>query len=146
MTKDHATVTNESTKPVRDWENAGVKGLALCGEDVFQENMQKVRELRDRQAAYLDSLPSDPPEAIRAALKLMHPPGDEYPEGIEEALHLSHALAALVKDGDLDEGGFNRDAALYVADRVAFAMHRATRQLDRISDILGNPGRIERDR
>ena len=75
----------------------------------------------------------------------MHPDGDDYPEGIEEALHLSQALEAMIKDGDLDEEGRTRDAALYVADRVVFAMHRATRQLGRISDILKNPGRIESD-
>ncbi|WP_146136659.1 hypothetical protein [Aliiruegeria haliotis] len=140
------TNSTDELKPVTMWENKAAKGHALCAEPIFRDHIEGTQALRDRQAAYLDSLPSDPPEVIRAALKLMHPNSESYPDGIEEALHLSHALEALVKDGDLDEDGFNRDAALYVADRVVMAMHRATRQLDRIGDILGNPGRIERDR
>lgn len=147
MTNERARASDEvrPVEPVTSSENKAAKGHALCGESTFREHIEGTQALRDRQAAYLDSLPSDPPEVIRAALKLMRPKGDEYPDGIEEALHLSHALEVMVEEGDLDEDGFNRNAALYIVDRVVMAMHRATRQLDRISDILGNPGRIERD-
>lgn len=146
--KKGPAVTNstDELKPVTMWENKAAKGHALCAESTFRDHIESAQALRDRQAAYLDSLPSDPPEVIRAARRLLHQGSDEYPEGIKEALHLSHALEALVKEGDLNEDGFDRDAALYVAHRIVIAMHRATRQLDRISDILGNPGRIERDR
>ncbi len=147
MTDERARANDEArpVKPVTNWQNKAANGYALCGESIFRKHIEGTQALRDRQAAYLDSLPSDPPEVIRAALKLMHPNGDNYPEGIEEALHLSYALEALVKDGELDEEGRPRDAALYLADRVAYAMHRATRQLDRIADILRNPSRVERD-
>lgn len=137
------TNSSDQITPVTDWENKAVKGHALCAEYVFREHIEDTQALRDRQAAYLESLPSDPPEVIRAARSLLHQDSDEYPEGIKEALHLSHALEALVKDGDLDENGKNRAAALYVAHRIVMAMHRATQQLDRISDILGNSGRIK---
>lgn len=147
MTDERARANDEARpiEPVTDCENNGSKGYALCSASIFRDHVEGTRALRDRQAAYLESLPSDPKEVICAAYKLMHPDGDKYPHGIEEALHLSHALEALVKGGDLDTEGRTRDAALNVAHRVAYAMHRATRQLDRISDILGNPGRIERD-
>ncbi|SFN46749.1 hypothetical protein SAMN04487859_10330 [Roseovarius lutimaris] len=140
------TNIDDRIEPVTVWENEEAKGHALCAEYLFREHVEHTQAMRDRHAAYLASLPTDPQEVIRAALKLMHPTGDDYPDGIEEALHLSYALEALVKEGDLDAKGRSRDAALYVASQVSYAMHRATRQLDRISDILGNPGRIERDR
>jgi len=147
MTKDRVCADTPALPiyPVNNWENNEVKGHALCADYLFREHVERAQALRDRQASYLESLPTDPREVIRAALKLMHPTGDEYPDGIEEALHLSYALEALVKEGDLDAKGRSRDAALYVASQVSYAMHRATRQLDRISDTLGNPGRIERD-
>lgn len=137
--------STDQTTPVSEWENNAAKGYALCAEHTFRDHIERTQALRDRQAAYLESLPRNPPEAILAAIELMHPNGDSYPDGIEEALHLSCALEALVKDGDLAAECRTRDAALYVADRVAFAVHRATRQLDRIAHILRNPGRIERD-
>lgn len=140
------TKLDEPLKPVTHWENAASKGQALCAEYIFREHIEQTQALRDRQAAYLKSMPTDPTEVIRAAIKLMHPKGDDYPDGIEEALHLSYALEALVKEGDLEAQGRSRDAALYVARTLSFAMHRATLELDRISDILKNPDRIERER
>lgn len=147
MTNELASAHHETqpVKPVTNWENKRANGLALCDESIFRKQTEHTQSLRDRQAAYLDSLPSDPSEVIKAALKLIHPKGENYPDGFEEALHLSYALEALVKDGDLEAEGRTRDAALYVADRVAFAMHRATKQLDRVSYILGTPGRMRRD-
>lgn len=139
------TKSDEKIRPVTAWENEACDGLALLAAPNFRQSIEKAQELRDRQAAYLASLPTDPREVIRAALKLMHPTGNEYPDGIEEALHLSCALEALVKEGDLDVEGRSRDAALYVASQVSNAMHRAARQLSRVADILGNHGRLERD-
>ena len=51
----------------------------------------------------------------------------------------------MVKHGSTDDDGPERDAAIYLADQVAHAMVRATEQLDRISDILDNPARLERE-
>lgn len=142
MTNERARA-NDTPQPVTRWQNEEVKGHALCYEDLFTEHVEKTKALRERQATYLASLPTDPPEAIRAALKVLHPDGDCYPEGIEEAMNLTYALEAMMKDGDLDACGGSRDAALFLADRVTSALHRATRQMDRIADILGNSNRIE---
>lgn len=136
---------DDNHAPVTTWENEKARGLALCAEYTFRERVEHAQSLRDRHAAYLGTLPTDPREVILATQKIMHPTGDDYPDGIEEALHLSCALEALVREGDLDAQGQSRDAAIYVASQVSFAMHRAIRQLDRIADILGNPGRIESD-
>jgi len=135
-----ANDTAMPAKPVSNWENAHANGLALLNEEYFQERLEYIKALRRRQAAYLDSLPGEPRAAIRAAWSEMHQGGCEYPDGVEEALHLSYALAAMVKAGDTDDEGRSRDAALYLSDRLAQAMHRAALQIDRVSDILGKAG------
>lgn len=122
------------------WENKGVKGHALCSEFVFQDHLTNAQALRDRQASYLNSLPTDLTDVIKAAREIMHPGYvNEYPEGIEEALHLSVVPDAMTKAGDLDVEGRPRDAALYVAERVFTAMHRAVRALDRLDHVLAKP-------
>ncbi|PYG30363.1 hypothetical protein [Pelagimonas varians] len=140
MPKDRACA-NDQPHPVSMFENNQVSGLALCGSNVFSDHMEEVEALRSRQAAYLDSLPDNECDAISEAWTLLHSDGEEYPEGFEEALHLSHALDALVKDGDLDTEGRTRDAALYISYRVTFALHRTAEQLDHISQILSKPAR-----
>ena len=147
MTNERARANDETRPPERVSyvENKEGKGLALADERFFQERMAKIKDLRDRQAAYEASLPQDLPDIVIAARRIMHPDGDNYPEGIEEALHLSSALEAMIQAGDLDADGRARDAALYLADRLTSAMHRAVGNLDRISDILCNHARIERE-
>ena len=148
MNKERARANNQAhpLRPVNNWENDSVKGHALCAESVFCEHVEHAQALRKRQTAYLDSLPINPIEANRAALDLLRPGEGLYPEGFEEALHLSYALSAMVEAGDKYDQGRPRDAAIYTADRMAFALHQAARQLDRISDILRNPERIEREK
>lgn len=131
-------------EPVSEYENASVGGKALCCESLFREHIEQAQALRDRQAAYLASLPTDPAEAIRAANKLLYPSGGQYPEDFEEALHLSFALEALLRTLEVDAPGRVRDATIHIAERVADAMSRFAEILDRVGDILGNPGRVER--
>lgn len=148
MTNDHATVTNDSTQriePVSDWENEMAKGLALCDEKNFQSRIDSIRELRACQAAYVDSLPTDRGEANRQALRILHFDGNEFPDGVKEAMHLAFAVEAMIKDGGIDEPSPTRDAALGLADMLTFALMRGTEELKRISDILGNPERSEWD-
>ena len=133
------------TQPVTKWENEAVKGMACTTNWVHREFMQQVDALRKREADYLDSLPVEPTEAILAALRTMHPDGDGYPEGFGEAMHLAHALRPMIESLETDESGRERDALLYIADRIAFGLEKAARQLDHISETLGNPGRIERE-
>lgn len=146
MTNERARATDEDrpVEPVSKWENAEAKGLALCANFVFEEKLATAKKLRERHAAYLASLPSDPETAVRAAWLLLHPDAEEYPDGFEEALHLSSALEAMVREGDLDTQGRSRDAALFLASQMSTAMHRAARQLDLISDILENVRPTER--
>ena len=139
--KNERVCANSETRPVSDWENKSANFNALCCEAVFQSNVDHAKNLRDRQAVYLASLPTDPPEAIRAAIETLHPNGEEYPEGVEEALHLSFALAAIVKGGDLDHEGHERDAALYLSDRLCTAMGLATVSLKHTQHILKNSNR-----
>lgn len=139
------TKSDQPIEPVSDHENESAKGFALCLEEHFQSGIAYIRELRERQAKYLDSLPTDHREANRQANDILHPQGEEYPDGIKEAFCLAFAVEAMIKDGGIDEPSPTRDAALGLADMLTISMMRGTRELRRISDILGNPGRIERD-
>lgn len=134
----------ESPNRVSSFENDEVGGLALSCEPIFQDRISQAKKLRERQAAYLATLPTDPTEVVRASLKLMNPNGNNYPEGIEEALHLSTALAALFRGDDPFDSDRTYEAAMYIAERVSDAMHEATNQLDHVSDILCNPARNEK--
>lgn len=138
MTKERASANNGTRpiKPVDKWENSAVHGNALCYEQFYREFIERTQTLRDRQAAYRASLPTDPQDKIRAAREILQHGGEDYPDGIEEALHLSYALEAMLKQSDLDVEGRSRNAALYIADRLSMAMHRAVGQLDRMSHIL----------
>lgn len=140
------TNTSEKIAPVTNWENEKSLYLGLCHEDGFQEALDYAKSLRERQAAYHASLPRDPSDALRGALEMMHPDGEEYLDGFEEALHLSVALEALVETGVSKEDPMRHPAARYISSRMVESLARAQMTLDRISDILGNPKRVERDR
>jgi hypothetical protein len=142
MTIDSAKIMTHEPRPVLPHENRKVRGHALCSEGLFRAHVAEVEQLRARQAEYLASLPTDPREAIRAALELIHPNAEEYPDGIEEALHLSVALEAL---GAVSDDDAARAATAYVGACVSAALRRATRQIDLISDILHGTGRILRE-
>lgn len=134
------------TRPVTSWENEAIRGMALSGERIHARDMKKIEALRKQQADYEALLPVEPIEVIKAALETMHPDGGEnYPKGFEEALHLSHALRPMVETLDTDEPGPDRDALLYIADRIMFGLENAARKLDHISALLGTPERIERE-
>lgn len=133
------------TSPVSTWENEKVKGAALCCTRTLNRGRAEVEKLRARQAEYLASLPTEPKEVISAALKEMHLNGESYPGAFEEAMHLSKALRPMIEHSDTDEPGPDRDALLWIADRIMFGLERTARNLDHISEILGNPRRIERE-
>lgn len=143
MTNERARA-NKEPQPVSNQENESVMGHALCTDDVFQSHIMKVQKMRNRQSDYRNSLPADPLQAINTAFKLMHPEGEGYPDGFEEVTSLAFALEAFIKDGDIDHEGPRRDAALYIAHRMSAASRRVISQMDRISDVLGNPKGIER--
>lgn len=137
--------TNDAVRPVASWENEKVHGAALCAESLFEDNIRKAKELRERQARYEAGLPTDPHDIILSAKGIMHPDAESYPEGIEEAMHLSTALKVLVRHEELDARSPERDAASYIAGRLESAIQTAAEKLDRLSDILDTPNRLERE-
>lgn len=132
-------------RPVSYQENRKVGGKALCREGVLASDMEKIAGLRDHQARYLASLPTQPRDAIEASFEILNPGFDNYIEGFEEALHLSQALAALIEKGDLGEDDWELDAAKFVSQRVTDHLHRMQNQLDHLSYVLSNPKRVERE-
>ncbi|QOL80455.1 hypothetical protein [Pseudooceanicola spongiae] len=147
MTNERVCANNAPmpAESVKAWQNESVHGLALCAEHIFKDHIQKAEDLRAQEASYRAGLPKTPDDALRSGLRVIHPEGEDYPEGVEEALHLSFALEAMLRKGELDEAGPSHDAALYVADRITLAMQLVVRQLDYLSDVLGSPGRVARD-
>ncbi|OOY24437.1 hypothetical protein BMI91_10370 [Thioclava sediminum] len=146
MTNERACANNDaqSVEPVSHWENEEVHRHALCVEPIFRDHIAKVEALRNRQAAYVASLPTEYPAAVSAVLNIVHPEFESYPDGVEEALHLSFALEAMIKNSGVEGQGRSRDAAVYVAERISDAMHRAVQSLDKITDILQNADKAER--
>ena len=135
---------DNGTRPVTNWENQSVGGIALCSEGLFLDHVEDAKKLRERQAQYEASLPTEPDEVIRSARRILHPNGNSYPEGVEEALQLSCALAVIVRHGDLEVPSPERDAALYLAERLEDATRSAVGKLDRLSDVLSAKSRQER--
>jgi len=136
---------NTTPQPVSIHENRAVNGLALSADPVFEETVTTARELRQRQAEYRKSLPTDPAEAIRLALRHLEYDTGDYPEGVEEALHLSAMLVEALRYSEVAGYEWEPEAAIYVADRIEMAMRRATAALDRVNDILRNPANAARD-
>ncbi|RJL09439.1 hypothetical protein [Paracoccus siganidrum] len=129
---------------VMGWENAEVHGWALSSDNVFEEDMAKVRRLRKRQADYLNSLPTDPKVAISAARRLLHPGGAEFPDGFEEAMRLAWALVPMIEKLETERPAAEREAAIWIAQRVAEAIEVASERLEQIAEILDGPDRVER--
>lgn len=132
-------------RPVSDWENEGVDGAALCVPSVLEADREKVDRLRKQQAEYLAMLPVELNEVISAARRAMHPEGHSYPDAFEEVMHLSRALRPMVEHLQTDDHGPDRDALLWIADRIMFGLEGTSRKLDHISQILGNPARLKRE-
>lgn len=130
---------SHAPQPVSIHENRAVNGMALSADPVFEETVTTALELRQRQAEYRKSLPTDPAEAIRLALRHLQYDRSDYPEGIEDALHLSSALADLMLVACDQEKSFDPIAANYIAERMETAMRKAVAALDRANDILRNP-------
>ncbi|KPN62088.1 hypothetical protein SAMN04488527_12914 [Aliiroseovarius crassostreae] len=136
---------NTAPQPVSIHENRAVNGMALSDASLFEETVTAARELRQRQAEYRKSLPTDPAEAINLALRHLEYDHGDYPEGIEDALHLSSALADLMLVACDKEMGWDPTAAKYIAERMETAMRKAVAALDRANDILRNPANAARD-
>ncbi|MFN3823595.1 MAG: hypothetical protein ACK4RN_06410 [Pseudorhodobacter sp.] len=133
-----------SVEPVSYDENRAVGGKALCGEGVWKDDLAQIEQLRARQAAYRESLPQDDSAAISAAWQHLSPRGESYPDGFERALYTAYAIEVIVRT-DAAQEGFGLEAAAFLAESVTDDLRRVQRSLDRVSDILGNPARIEQN-
>ncbi|AUQ55169.1 hypothetical protein [Phaeobacter inhibens] len=149
MPKERVCANSETVsadiQPISEHENKSVNGKALCADIVLAEEMERVSELRDRQAQFLATLPVEPQDAIDASFQILNPGMDDYIEGFEEALHLSHALAALIEKGDLEHDTREQDAAVFVSQQIARYLGQTRTRLDRLGYILRNPRRVERE-
>lgn len=144
MTKERACA-NEPVLPVSTFENEDAKGMAICAQKVFEDELAKVRHLRARQSDYLASLPTDAAGCLSAALSVLHPQGENLPKGLENSLHLSFALAPMIRQLQTEGPGPMRDALLYIADEVNMGLWQAAREIEHVSEILRNPARVERE-
>ena len=59
----HETSIQDAAR-VQDWENRQVKGAAMACKKVYEDEQEKINELRARQEAYEKSLPTDPVEGL----------------------------------------------------------------------------------
>ena len=134
MIEDSNSAT-KTPRPVTDWENAAVSMHALCCQSLWEDHKRDVEQLRERQARYEESLPTEPDEAFQALRRLMHPDGDEYPDGFTDALHLVAAVEELARNGDLDVIP-TRKSLVYLAEKAVECLNGTRNSLDRIGDIL----------
>lgn len=144
MTIAQRACATDTARPVTMWENEAVKGMALSCDKIHENDMDEIAALRARQGKYEASLPVDPCDVINAVQDLMQPKSETYPDRFEESLHLSHALRPMIEMLDLSHPGPDRDALLWITDRIMFGLEDVQRNLDRIGDILGNPARVKR--
>ena len=145
MTAANVTRCVESASPVRDHENEEVGGPALCGVVPLEQKQERIRDLRQRHAENLASLPTTAKDCLSGALNALQPGGELYPEGFGEALYLSFALEPMIRHLQTDEPCIHRSAMVYVADRVCLGLMQAARKIEQANAILRNPARIERE-
>lgn len=126
--------------PVTSEENQSVHGLALCHDDLFREIVARAEELRRRNAAYRDSLPRDPHEAIAEALKELDAVTAGWPSDVDQVCHSLDALRAFVGEGEgTDAASRQGSAADFLFSIAADAAQRLKDRLARIEDILCAP-------
>jgi hypothetical protein len=147
MTKERACANGEAMlaeiHPVSKWENESVNGMALSSDSIFDDDIKKIRQLRKRQAEYLNTLPTDPDAAIRIALDHLSHDYGQYPEGVEDALHLSAILMDALQYSKVSDLDFDPEAAIHVASQINKAIRKAVAALDRASDVLLNPAKSQ---
>ncbi|SDE88362.1 hypothetical protein SAMN04488117_101596 [Celeribacter baekdonensis] len=129
-------------RPIPYTANQETHGLALAADVVYTSEIAQIDRLRERQAAYRASLPTSVEAANREAISvlsdLIEP--DER-GGFLEALHLSIALGAMIKkDGNaLGCVGPERDAAIFVSERVSDALLQVHGELEHMNTALRTP-------
>lgn len=132
-----------TAQPVTPWENAEVNGLALCHPRVLEGEMEKVQNLRERQAKYLASLPTAPEDCLAVALGILQSDKEnDLPEGLQEAVSLSFAVRAMVAEVTEQMQGPEIDAMLFLAARLQERLQGTVDSIKRVCDVLGNPAKL----
>ena len=127
------TNCSNTPRPVQDWENKDVKGMALCCDSLFDEYLEKVTKLREQQAAYEDSLPTKVDDAFRGinkALPCLDGIG-EQDYGLRAALRIYNMLFS--KGEPLDDTDI--DALYWLNCQTEDALYRIERGNTRARDI-----------
>lgn len=102
------TPKTEASTSVTDWENRDVKGAALCCKLIHEQEQDKIKALREQQAAYVANLPKEPLDALNEINRVLADPRDlcEPEYGARAALTIINRLAtgyALNDDVSLSE-------------------------------------------
>lgn len=121
---------------VTNWENAEAHNLALACDAVFDHAVNRITELRERQKSYLANLPSDPRDAILAALRALDKDINR-PAGFQTALMLSRTLRPMLERLEMTSD-HDHEALLWVADRIESSLWESEKCLQLIEDILRN--------
>ncbi|HBZ45307.1 MAG TPA: hypothetical protein DEO85_14920 [Maritimibacter sp.] len=120
---------------VSERENRKVGGEALVHKTVRESRETRVEELRAREAAFWDSLPNDPTEALSAVSKKL-PAMEDYESpayAVRVALVLTHELAG----SRFFDGGSEdlNDAMYWLACRALDGLDQTEADVDRARAI-----------
>lgn len=124
----------EEHRPVSDWENREVKGAASKCKTLHEAEKAKVAELRARQEAYYESLPTDAKQAVRAISKALPDVTDLFgkPFAVKACLIIVNEFACHNKMAEDED--FNH-AMFWLANQALQGMHEIEAGLERARDI-----------
>ncbi|WP_208348804.1 hypothetical protein [Pseudaestuariivita rosea] len=128
-------------RAIEEWENTAAKGLARCAPKIFDEQINYIQGLRERQKDYLASLPKDPEQAISEASKVLEEIFDDHPNSIRETLMLAQVLEELFANRCHPDNLFERDPAAVVIEQLVEVLKTYVAAIGRINDLLRNSRR-----
>lgn len=132
----------EEFRPVSAYDNARTFGLALCCDAVHADKLEEIDDLRDRHAAYLNSLPGDPLEGVKVIEKLV---GDEPDEGLGVAQHALVLIEEVVRNVELDGYPGLQKAIAWLASAGADAVRPVIERNNKASDICNKIREIQKE-
>ena len=104
-------------------------------EDGFRETISKAEQLREREAAYRASLPTDPAEKLKAIQNLWI--NDDYFEkgSMREAEVIAFALESMVETCDPENIPEERDAMRWFTSRLIECQRAESKRIRRAMDL-----------
>lgn len=124
----------EAPRPVSDWENYEVKGGALSCKDVYLKHLVEVDDLRQRQKAYVDSLPKDPTGALLEIHRTINDAGDIGADDYAPRAALE-IIRSLATHNALDDSQHMRDAIIWLAEQGQGGLSSREASSQRAKDI-----------